>query len=831
MFHARAHANTEVPTTGSAETPHVRPVLDTSAEQLARTSSRSKRGAAHHRTAGRGVGGRLGLILLVLAAVMAFGAVLVGTAAASSQRVATHVHQPLTRPEPSPATAAIRAAASQASTPSQAYTVAYNDTASTVRGEPVPIAVMDNDIAPDRSTLRVVARPEHGTAVVQLDGSIVYTPKPRFVGDDRFRYDYCRGVILYAARQSDCPSATVTVTVWRPPAISSVRPDPALPATEVEVRGNTGSCIPRATLTAPEMPGVSVDVTGDDDHDFLARLTVPKGTLQGAYLLELRADCDGTLQQAKGTLTVIRRQTPVPVDDTASTLQNTPVKVPVTANDLAPDVARLQVTRRPAGDRTATVQGDGSILYTPDKAFVGDDRFQYDYCGGVALNRQADCPAATVTVTVMRPPSISSVRPGHTPPNRRVEVRGDTGSCNRRATLIFHGDADVRQPVRGNQQGAFVATVPVARATLPGAYTLELQVDCHGEPQQAEGTLTVVNHAPVARDDRASTRQDTPVVIPVTANDSDPDGDDGYPTVLLVASPPAHGTATVRPDGASIRYTSDRGFGGKDRFTYSLCDDIVGSTAGGGRDCGTATVTVDVVTPATTTTPAGAGGTGTPGVVPAAPLVPPVPVPPVPPVPVPTVTLPPPANCVPATSDVRGLHVSPGKGPRGAQVHITAEVDRRFVACGLRLLLGGSSLGGAAIVRPDGSVSEDRPVPGDAKPGISPVGLATTGDQLLAEAPFEVVATVARNPWVRLGIAAGAVLIGALAHAAIRRLRARPEPDRREAEQVLQDVRAEPRSGPVRVTVDQDAGTEPTFTIRLQPHDDDVGTQTLKEVA
>ena len=99
----------------------------------------------------------------------------------------------------------------------------------------------------------------------------------------------------------------------------------------------------------------------------------------------------------------------------------------------------------------------------------------------------------------------------------------------------------------------------------------------------------VTNQAPVAADDQATTTPDTLTTIEVTGNDRDPDDPDTYPTIVVVTGPPDQGTAEARPD-LSIVYTPGPGFVGTDRFTYSLCDDVLNAI--GQADCGTATVTV-----------------------------------------------------------------------------------------------------------------------------------------------------------------------------------------------------------------------------------------------
>ncbi|MFW2381176.1 MAG: DUF7507 domain-containing protein, partial [Acidimicrobiales bacterium] len=101
----------------------------------------------------------------------------------------------------------------------------------------------------------------------------------------------------------------------------------------------------------------------------------------------------------------------------------------------------------------------------------------------------------------------------------------------------------------------------------------------------------VGNRPPVAVDDSDVTDQDTPVVITVLDDDSDPDGHD---IEITDTTDPSNGTVTVNPDG-TITYTPNPGFSGTDTFTYTICE--VAGTVGGIPStglCDTATVTVTI---------------------------------------------------------------------------------------------------------------------------------------------------------------------------------------------------------------------------------------------
>ena len=104
----------------------------------------------------------------------------------------------------------------------------------------------------------------------------------------------------------------------------------------------------------------------------------------------------------------------------------------------------------------------------------------------------------------------------------------------------------------------------------PPRYDLTVEArDDRGLAATAAVVVTVldVNEAPEALDDEAETLEDTPAVIDVLANDSDPDGDRLH---VAAVTAPAHGTATVEAGG--VRYAPVLNYHGLDRFTYTVAD-------------------------------------------------------------------------------------------------------------------------------------------------------------------------------------------------------------------------------------------------------------------
>lgn len=86
-------------------------------------------------------------------------------------------------------------------------------------------------------------------------------------------------------------------------------------------------------------------------------------------------------------------QAPVAVDDVATTKQGTSVRIAVLANDRDPENAPLTIVSVTNGaSGRVQVNADGTVTYSPNRKFTGEDRFTYSISDGQLT--------ATATVTV-----------------------------------------------------------------------------------------------------------------------------------------------------------------------------------------------------------------------------------------------------------------------------------------------------------------------------------------------------------------------------------------------------------------------------------------------
>jgi len=101
----------------------------------------------------------------------------------------------------------------------------------------------------------------------------------------------------------------------------------------------------------------------------------------------------------------------------------------------------------------------------------------------------------------------------------------------------------------------------------PDSFTYTV-ADGNGGTDTGTVSITVQgNQPPVGADDYVTVLENTTLLIPVLANDSNPDSN---PLTLAVVNTPQNGTATMA-DGA-IAYRPNPGFIGSDTFTYGITD-------------------------------------------------------------------------------------------------------------------------------------------------------------------------------------------------------------------------------------------------------------------
>ncbi|HHJ3201904.1 TPA: tandem-95 repeat protein [Vibrio parahaemolyticus] len=439
------------------------------------------------------------------------------------------------------------------------------DKATVVEDTPTIIKVLGNDTF--EGTDKVVSLdtnngPANGTVSVNPDGSVTYTPNDNYHGTDSFTYIVTSGGVS--------ESAIVEVNVT--------------PANDAPVAKDD-------IATTQEDTAVTIDVLPNDtdvDGDKLSieSVSVPKeqGTVEvvdGKLVFtpaeNFNGDAEITYTVTDGALT---DQATVKV--TVNAVNDTPVvESNIADQTLAEDFTPYTIDLNTAfsdvdnvdGELTFSVSGNSNIqvaivngiaTITPTADWNGSETLTFtatDPSGervsqpvNFTVAPVADIVADKATV-VEDTPTIIKVLGNDTFEGDDQVVSLDTNNGPANGTVSVNPDGSVTYTPNDDYHGADSFTYIVTSGGVSESTTVSVDV-------------TPVNDAPVAKDDIATTQEDTAVTIDVLPNDSDVDGD--KLSIESASVPKEQGTVEV-VDGKLV-FTPAENFNGDAEITYTVTD-------------------------------------------------------------------------------------------------------------------------------------------------------------------------------------------------------------------------------------------------------------------
>jgi len=455
---------------------------------------------------------------------------------------------------------------------------ANDDFAVTDQGVATTIPVLGNDavVAGHTPTVTAVTRPAHGSAAINPDGTVTYTPAANYLGPDTFAY-------IIADGTNGTSMATVTVQVAGPPvanndAYSAANGTPLVVGAAAGVQANdsdpAGRPLASTAVTQPAHGTLTLNPDGSFTYTPVAGYAGPDAfTYRDSDGLAGSNIATASINVAPGAIP------PVANDDAYTAAKGATLTVPaatgVLANDI--DANRLPLTAavvaRPAHG-TLTLGADGSFRYIPNPGYHGHDAFTYRDSDGRAVSN-----TATVSIDVAPAPPVANDDTYGAIEGRPLIVGPAAGllANDRDPNHLALSASVVSGPKHGtlalNPNGSF-RYVPRPGYSGPDAFSYR---DTDGLATSGVARVSIhgarVYLPPVAVNASYAVNQNQRLTVGSPGflhNDRDPNG--RAMSAALVGRP-AHGTLTFHANG-SFTYDPTRGYVGPDAFTYRVADGL-----------------------------------------------------------------------------------------------------------------------------------------------------------------------------------------------------------------------------------------------------------------
>jgi len=370
---------------------------------------------------------------------------------------------------------------------------AVDDTGNTDEESVVTIDALSNDSDPDGSDVLSVTDLDTtgttGQVVDNGDGTFDYDPDGQFedlaVGEsatDSFDYTISDG-----NGESDTAAVTVTVNgVNDAPSISAceITPDPAY--TDDDLSASYSGWDDAEGDPANVEYAWYVNTTHLSGYDNTS--TLPSSQFIHSDTVELECtpvDSEGLSGNTLSDSMVISNSTPDAVDDSDSTVEDTPVNVDVLSNDSDGDPGdTLSITSVTQGSDGSVTNNGTYVTYDPDANFNGTDTFTY-----TIEDDQGASDTATVTVTVTEATDMDvrgrgmSISNGDSTPSTSDDT--DFGS-----TPLFLGTVEHTFTVE-NLGTVDLALTGTPRVEVTGAHAADFTVTSQpSSPISSGGTTT-----------------------------------------------------------------------------------------------------------------------------------------------------------------------------------------------------------------------------------------------------------------------------------------------------------------------------------------------------
>ncbi|MBE4242830.1 tandem-95 repeat protein [Vibrio parahaemolyticus] len=458
-------------------------------------------------------------------------------------------------------------------TPVNDSPVAVDDTVSTQEDTVVTIDVLtnDTDVDGDKLSIESASVPKEQGTVEVVDGKLVFTPAENFNGDAEITYTVTDGQLTDEAKVTVTVNPVNDVPTIKVEAVESITEDAVSTDTVVATLTVRDTDTPEDQLTVSlennsngyfvlvgnevKLTQAGVDAVNNDELN-LKDLTISASV------------SDGVNPTANGSDSLIVNR----VND-APTIDNV-ILDQVLAEDFASYTIDLNDAFKDSDSAlNFSVFGNSNVLVSiengiatisPTADWNGSETLTFTATdpSGESASQTVDFTVTPVvdikadsTNVVEDTPTIINVLGNDTFEGADKVVSLDAENSPKNGTVIVNSDGTVTYTPDDNYVGEDAFTYIVTSGGVSESTTVEVNV-------------TPVNDAPVAKDDIATTQEDTAVTIDVLSNDTDVDGD--KLSIQSATVPEAQGKVEI-VDGKLV-FTPAENFNGDVEITHTVTD-------------------------------------------------------------------------------------------------------------------------------------------------------------------------------------------------------------------------------------------------------------------
>ncbi|HIF6193522.1 TPA: tandem-95 repeat protein [Vibrio parahaemolyticus] len=458
-------------------------------------------------------------------------------------------------------------------TPVNDAPVAKDDIATTQEDTAVTIDVLpnDTDVDGDKLSIQSATVPEAQGKVEIVDGKLVFTPAENFNGHAEITYTVTDGQLTDEAK--------VAVTVNPVNDAPTIKVDAVESITEDAV--NTDTVVASLTVRDTDTPEDQLTVSLENNSNGYFVLVGNEVKLTQAGVDAVNND-ELNLKNLTISASVSDGVNPT-ASDSDSLVVNRVNDAPTVENAIADQVLSEdfdaytidlnEVFKDSDSSLEFSVSGNNSIqisivsgvaTITPTADWNGKETITFtakDPSGesvsqtvNFTVTPVADIEADKTTV-VEDTPTIIKVLGNDTFEDDGKVVSLDTNNGPKNGSVIVNNDGTVTYTPDDNYVGKDTFTYVVTSGGVSESTTVTVNV-------------TPVNDAPVAKDDIATTQEDTVVTIDVLPNDTDADGD--KLSIESASVPKEQGTVEVV--NGKLVFTPAENFNGDAEITYTVTD-------------------------------------------------------------------------------------------------------------------------------------------------------------------------------------------------------------------------------------------------------------------